>query len=33
MRMPRFFSLPYGYNTWTRPVHIAAVGKAEENDK
>ena len=32
MRMPRF-SFTYGYNTWTKPVHIAAVGKAEKHDK
>lgn len=32
MRMPRF-SFTYGYNTWTKLVHIAAVGKAEKHDK
>ena len=27
------FLFIYGYNTWTKLVHIAAVGKAEKHDK
>ncbi len=27
------FHAPYGYKTWTKPVRVAAVGKAVINDK